>query len=252
MEKIEAKRAKFAEKKRVLKKQLVNNPVGEIMTLERETILALEIEELIHKLKSGQLDPVAVLEAYQARALEATEATNCVVDFMLEARNQALELRRLPLEYRGPLHGVPVSVKECYFVKGCDATAGLAKFINSPAQEDGPMIKVINCCTKLKLEQTNYSEFNSSGDEKTWCHSVLFNQRATNNELVRLLQSSLWHDNPSSESRKDPRGFIWRRSLPYRHGRLNIRPWIRCWRQSQNPSAFLWHCSPQTNDGPII
>ena len=57
--------------------------------LQRETILALEIEELLAKLKNGELDPVAVLEAYQARALEATEATNCVVDFMLEARTQA-------------------------------------------------------------------------------------------------------------------------------------------------------------------
>ena len=51
--------------------------------------MAFEIEELLTKLKSGELDPVSVLEAYQARALEATEATNCIVDFMLEARNQA-------------------------------------------------------------------------------------------------------------------------------------------------------------------
>ena len=55
---------------------------------------------------------------------------------------QALELRRLPEEYRGPLHGLPISVKECYFVKGCDATAGLVRYTNSPAQEDGVMIKV--------------------------------------------------------------------------------------------------------------
>ena len=85
---------------------------------------------------------MSVLEAYQARALEATEATNCVVDFMLEARSQAQELKRLPLEYRGPLYGLPISVKECFFVKGYDATAGLANAINSPAQEDGAMIKV--------------------------------------------------------------------------------------------------------------
>ena len=51
--------------------------------------MAFEIEELLAKLKNGELDPVAVLEAYQARALESTEATNCIVDFMLEARTQA-------------------------------------------------------------------------------------------------------------------------------------------------------------------
>ena len=61
---------------------------------------------------------------------------------------QALELRRLPEEYRGPLHGLPISVKECYFVKGCDATAGLVRYTNSPAQEDGSMIKVFTIFTK--------------------------------------------------------------------------------------------------------
>ena len=86
---ISAKRAKLEEKKKQLHRQLVTNATGEKWPLERETILALEIEELLAKLKNGDLDPVAVLEAYQARALEATEATNCIVDFMLEARTQA-------------------------------------------------------------------------------------------------------------------------------------------------------------------
>ena len=99
-EKIDAKKAKFEEKKRALKKHLMNNALGIIMTLERETILALEIEELLTKLKNGELEPLAVLEAYQARALESTEATNCIVDFILEARQQAQDLRRLPKEYR--------------------------------------------------------------------------------------------------------------------------------------------------------
>ena len=142
MVKIIAKREKFQEKTNKLTRQLLDNPLGEFMTLERETILALEIEELLQKLKSNELDPVAVLEAYQARALEAHHETNCVVDWILEARNQALELRRIPVDHRGPFHGLPISVKECFFVKGYDATAGLARQINSPAQEDCPMVKV--------------------------------------------------------------------------------------------------------------
>ena len=65
MVKINAKREKFQEKTNRLHKQLLDNPLGEFMTLERETILALEIDELVQKLKSDELDPVAVLEAYQ-------------------------------------------------------------------------------------------------------------------------------------------------------------------------------------------
>jgi hypothetical protein len=63
--KIDAKRVKFEEKKRSLKKILSDNSLGEMMTLERETILALDILELIERLKDGQLEPLAVLEAYQ-------------------------------------------------------------------------------------------------------------------------------------------------------------------------------------------
>ena len=40
------------------------------------------------------------------------------------------------------MYGLPISVKECFFVKGYDATAGLARYIDSPAEEDGGMVKV--------------------------------------------------------------------------------------------------------------
>ena len=76
-------------------------------------------------------------------ALERVPLLNTLLFLFAYLNNlQALELRRLPEEYRGPLHGLPISVKECYFVKGCDATAGLVRYTNSPAQEDGVMIKV--------------------------------------------------------------------------------------------------------------
>ena len=95
---------------------------------------------------------------FQARALEATEATNCIVDFIFEARTQAQDLKRIPKEYRGPLFGLPISVKECFFVKGYDATAGLARQINSPAQDDGPMIKVIIFYTFKLIFYVSFTE----------------------------------------------------------------------------------------------
>ena len=94
--KIAMKRAKFDEKKKKLRQQLGGSP---LMTLEREMILAYDFGELVEKLRNGQLDPVTVLQAYQARALEATEATNCVVDLMLEALEEAIELRKIPVKH---------------------------------------------------------------------------------------------------------------------------------------------------------
>ena len=63
--KIDAKRSKLEDKKRELLNELKNNALQEVMTLERETILGLHITELLDRLKSGELDPLAVLQAYQ-------------------------------------------------------------------------------------------------------------------------------------------------------------------------------------------
>jgi hypothetical protein len=48
-----------------MEESLRQNPTQELMTPERERILAMGIVELSQKLKSGDLDPVAVMEAYQ-------------------------------------------------------------------------------------------------------------------------------------------------------------------------------------------
>ncbi len=49
--------------------------------------------------------------------MEATDATNCVCYFITEAGDWARELESVPEEKRGPLHGLPVSLKECINVK---------------------------------------------------------------------------------------------------------------------------------------
>ena len=77
----------------------------------REDILRLGIEELLARLKSDQLQPVVVLQAYQAKALAVNEEINAVCDFILEATEQAEALALLPPEERGSLHGLPLSVK---------------------------------------------------------------------------------------------------------------------------------------------
>ena len=60
----------------------------------------------------------------KARALIATSETNCVVDFMDESLEIAKSIRSVTVSDRGPLYGIPLSVKECFFVKGYDSTAG--------------------------------------------------------------------------------------------------------------------------------
>jgi hypothetical protein len=59
-----------------MEESLRQNPTQELMTPERERILAVGIMELSQKLKSGDLDPVAVMEAYQVFKINKVELSN--------------------------------------------------------------------------------------------------------------------------------------------------------------------------------
>ena len=52
-----------------MEEKLRQNSSNQLINKERENILSMEIIELVQKLKSGELDPVAVMEAYQVRLL---------------------------------------------------------------------------------------------------------------------------------------------------------------------------------------
>ena len=58
-----------------------------------------------------KLKPVTVLEAFQAAALSVDRDINAVCDFILEARDWALQLEAVPENERGALYGLPFSVK---------------------------------------------------------------------------------------------------------------------------------------------
>ena len=137
---------------------------GELLTPRRQIILSLDVKTLSLELKTGKLSPLEVLEAYQAKALAVDKDLNAVCDFILEAREWAEELSKLEEEKRGALFGIPVSIKECFYVKGYDATVGLAKFIGQPAEEDGELVKALKelhavpfCLTNLPQTMVSVS-----------------------------------------------------------------------------------------------
>lgn len=44
----------------------------------------------------------------------------------------------------GPLHGLPISIKDCFQVKGKQSTAGYVEFIKRPAaSENSPLVEIL-------------------------------------------------------------------------------------------------------------
>lgn len=52
-----------------------------------------------------------MLNAFMAKAVEVNKKTNAVTEFLEEAVSRAKGLDALPPHARGPLHGVPISLK---------------------------------------------------------------------------------------------------------------------------------------------
>lgn len=81
------------------------------LTTRQGDIIALDFPVLRQKLQDGELTSVEVLEAFQAKAIEVHRDTNCITSFVTDAITRAKGLDSLPKEARGPLHGMPISLK---------------------------------------------------------------------------------------------------------------------------------------------
>jgi len=176
LEKMRRKREVVAARKAALEDQLSQG--GNLLSEPRTMIVAMEIESLLAALRSGDISPVEALEAFQAKALVVDREINAVCDFILEASDWAKNLVLLPEEQRGPLFGLPVSVKECFLVKGYDATIGLAQYIDKPASEDSHFVAALKelgaipfCLTNVPQTMVSYACSNPvfGATQNPWC-----------------------------------------------------------------------------------
>ncbi|MEX0730641.1 MAG: amidase family protein [Aquisalimonadaceae bacterium] len=58
----------------------------------------------------------------------------------------------------GRLHGVPITVKECFGVQGTDSTAGLPTLVGKTCRTDGPQIAALRRAGAVLMGKTNLSQ----------------------------------------------------------------------------------------------
>ncbi|ODM90213.1 Fatty-acid amide hydrolase 1 [Orchesella cincta] len=105
-------------------------------------IVKLPVLELLEQLQSRKLTATQVLKAYTAKALELTQRVNCVTQFIPQAPEWAANLDGLD-EVQGPLHGLPIAVKEDHDIKGMDTTMCNAKLLFKPQKEHAVIVKIL-------------------------------------------------------------------------------------------------------------
>ena len=116
-----------------------------ISLLDR-SILAKPISELVEDVHSQKIGPIDILRCYGKVALQAHEMTNCNTELMLpEAEAWATEGS---VNLKGPLAGIPVSLKDSIAVGGFDTSVGYSRNCGRPSPEDGTLVKILKAAGK--------------------------------------------------------------------------------------------------------
>ncbi|HZN33570.1 MAG TPA: amidase family protein [Pirellulaceae bacterium] len=115
--------------------------------------------EIAQRIAGRQVSATEVAKAFIARIEEVNPALNAVVIPRFEqalAEAAAADQQQARGQPLGPLHGVPMTVKECFHVAGTKATIGLSRAdYQQPATEDGVMVARLRRAGAIILGKTN-------------------------------------------------------------------------------------------------
>ncbi len=125
---------------------------------EQRDISFASIAEIAAAFRAGQLSPVALTE----HCLQRIEALNPTLNAFITvtadlAREQAREAESEIRDghWRGPLHGVPVAVKDFYDTAGIRTTAAFEQFRNRVPYEDADMVVKLRDAGAVLVGKTN-------------------------------------------------------------------------------------------------
>ena len=118
------------------------------------------IEEIAPLIRTRALSPVDLVRACLAR-IEARRDLNAFITVMGDTAIAAATVAAREIadgRYRGPLHGVPVSVKDLVDVAGTPTTSGSAVPARHPAA-DAPIVTRLREAGAIIIGKTNLHEF---------------------------------------------------------------------------------------------
>ncbi|KAI5302178.1 hypothetical protein KEM56_000946, partial [Ascosphaera pollenicola] len=118
-----------------------------------------DVNGLLEELRAGRLSAVEVCQAFCKRAAIAHQVTRCLTEPLFQdALERASKLDSQFARLRGPvgpLHGLPISVKDCFDIEGVDSTIGMAYHAFKPAKRTAPLVEMLRSLGAVIIAKTN-------------------------------------------------------------------------------------------------
>lgn len=122
-------------------------------TQAQRAILDKPIEELVQDVHKQLLDPLDILHTYGKAAIKAHEKTNCLTEVAISSCETWLKDGSINL--KGPLAGIPVSLKDSIVIQGYDTSVGYTSKVGNKKPTDGNLVRFLKDAGAVPYVKTN-------------------------------------------------------------------------------------------------
>src|ERR671911_733588 len=125
-------------------------------------LLNLTIKDLSELISTRKISPVDLIESILERIAKLNPMLNAFITVLEDSARQDAKNADLLIKegkYRGPLHGIPVSLKDLIYVKGARSTSGSKILSNFVPQYDSTVVKKLREAGAIIIGMNNTHEF---------------------------------------------------------------------------------------------
>ncbi|KAG6906122.1 hypothetical protein DXG01_015796 [Tephrocybe rancida] len=130
-----------------------------LLTPQEVDITNTHVDVLLKKLASAEWSSVVVTTAFAKRAIIAHQLTNCLTEIFIDrALIRAAEVDnhlKTTGAIIGPLHGLPISLKDQVSIKGIESTIGYASWVGKYAERNAVLADVLEALGAVLYVKTN-------------------------------------------------------------------------------------------------
>ncbi|KAK6387039.1 hypothetical protein LTS17_000304 [Exophiala oligosperma] len=146
---------------------------GLLTAKQLEITEAYDATALLEKLHSGQLTSAEVTEAFCIRAAIAQQVvrlpSKTFFDRALQRARELDSILKNTGKVIGPLHGLPISLKDCFNVEGLPSTIGFTSFIkHGPVKSNSAVVQTLLDLGAVLYVKTNIPQTMMAGDSHNY------------------------------------------------------------------------------------